>query len=137
MLRQSIANSTALKRKYDSLNLRERAFMKVSAGIWGAINIIANPNHAKANVTSSGVPSTEFYRAFPLPVKTQLKLGFYTPVSQHDWNPVLTPIGAFLTITLRRDASRFLKMGTYVNGRRLPLQGRGWGFESLRAHQEH
>ena len=30
---------------------------------------------------------------------------------------------------------RFLKMGTYVNGRRLPLQGRGWGFESLRAHQ--
>src|SRR5688500_19770984 len=22
---------------------------------------------------------------------------------------------------------------TYVNGRRLPLQGRGWGFESLRA----
>jgi hypothetical protein len=25
--------------------------------------------------------------------------------------------------------------GTYVNGRRLPLQGRGWGFESLRAHQ--
>src|SRR5512133_50345 len=25
--------------------------------------------------------------------------------------------------------------GTYVNGRRLPLQGRGWGFESLRAYQ--
>ena len=24
--------------------------------------------------------------------------------------------------------------GTYVNGRRLPLQGRGWGFESLRAY---
>ena len=29
-----------------------------------------------------------------------------------------------------------LKTGTYVNGRRLPLQGRGWGFESLRAHQD-
>src|SRR6185436_96806 len=26
-------------------------------------------------------------------------------------------------------------IGTYVNGRRLPLQGRGWGFESLRAYQ--
>src|SRR5215204_4571862 len=26
--------------------------------------------------------------------------------------------------------------GTYVNGRRLPLQGRGWGFESLRAYQK-
>ena len=26
--------------------------------------------------------------------------------------------------------------GTYVNGRRLPLQGRGWGFESLRAHHQ-
>ena len=26
-------------------------------------------------------------------------------------------------------------LGTYVNGRRLPLQGRGWGFESLRAYQ--
>ena len=26
-------------------------------------------------------------------------------------------------------------VGTYVNGRRLPLQGRGWGFESLRAYQ--
>ena len=25
-------------------------------------------------------------------------------------------------------------IGTYVNGRRLPLQGRGWGFESLRAY---
>ena len=25
-------------------------------------------------------------------------------------------------------------VGTYVNGRRLPLQGRGWGFESLRAY---
>src|SRR5712664_3094350 len=23
----------------------------------------------------------------------------------------------------------------YVNGRQLPLQGRSWGFESLRAHQ--
>ena len=28
-----------------------------------------------------------------------------------------------------------LNEGTYVNGRRLPLQGRGWGFESLRAYQ--
>src|SRR5215813_458014 len=27
--------------------------------------------------------------------------------------------------------------GTYVNGRRLPLQGRGWGFESLRAYQSN
>ena len=27
--------------------------------------------------------------------------------------------------------------GTYVNGRRLPLQGRGWGFESLRAYQDN
>ena len=27
-------------------------------------------------------------------------------------------------------------VGTYVNGRRLPLQGRGWGFESLRAYQK-
>src|SRR5688572_31443022 len=43
----------------------------------------------------------------------------------------------FLTMAVRRDAvisSRFLKSGTYVNGRRLPLQGRGWGFESLRAY---
>jgi hypothetical protein len=31
------------------------------------------------------------------------------------------------------DSSNF--GGTYVNGRRLPLQGRGWGFESLRAYQ--
>ena len=27
-------------------------------------------------------------------------------------------------------------VGTYVNGRRLPLQGRGWGFESLRDYQK-
>src|SRR5215212_4221270 len=30
-----------------------------------------------------------------------------------------------------------LPEGTYVNGRRLPLQGRGWGFESLRAYQKN
>ena len=33
------------------------------------------------------------------------------------------------------DDGRVVNVGTYVNGRRLPLQGRGWGFESLRAYQ--
>ena len=34
------------------------------------------------------------------------------------------------------DSSVCPTVGTYVNGRRLPLQGRGWGFESLRAYQK-
>src|SRR5258708_39990559 len=49
----------------------------------------------------------------------------------------LTHIVAFPTITPcdRAKVAAIFEMGTYVNGRRLPLQGRGWGFESLRAHQ--
>ena len=35
----------------------------------------------------------------------------------------------------RSGSALIFEKGTYVNGRRLPLQGRGWGFESLRAHQ--
>jgi hypothetical protein len=38
-------------------------------------------------------------------------------------------------VTDRNVLSR-LAIGTYVNGRRLPLQGRGWGFESLRAYHQ-
>jgi hypothetical protein len=35
----------------------------------------------------------------------------------------------------KNGGDRTADVGTYVNGRRLPLQGRGWGFESLRAYQ--
>ena len=37
---------------------------------------------------------------------------------------------------MRTDRNVCPTVGTYVNGRRLPLQGRGWGFESLRAYHE-
>ena len=48
--------------------------------------------------------------------------------------PVLTLYRRFLTIKARGQYRLIFETGTYVNGRRLPLQGRGWGFESLRAH---
>src|SRR5437763_1152955 len=37
----------------------------------------------------------------------------------------------------RSGIALIFEKGTYVNGRRLPLQGRGWGFESLRAHHQN
>ena len=48
--------------------------------------------------------------------------------------PVHSTTG-ILPVAVRQTGMSVLHIGTYVNGRRLPLQGRGWGFESLRAYQ--
>src|SRR5437667_8959087 len=69
--------------------------------------------------------------------KTQQELALSTPLCAATRDRFLTQINAFPTITPcdRAKVAAIFETGTYVNGRRLPLQGRGWGFESLRAHQ--
>ena len=69
--------------------------------------------------------------------KTQQELALSTPLCAATRDRFLTQINAFPTITPcdRAKVAAIFEMGTYVNGRRPPLQGGGWGFESLRAHQ--
>jgi hypothetical protein len=83
------------------------------------------------------VHRTDRNQVFPGFPGTQPRLRRSMPFESGTHDRFLTHIDAFPTITPcgRARVAKIFEMGTYVNGRRPPLQGGGWGFESLRAHQ--